>query len=271
MTGRSADDRQNIPVRAVGRAIDLLFALTEGPRSLGEIAAETGLTKATTHRLLASLAYRHLVIQEPVEGRYVLGPGCLRFVEAVGNGLGGVTLVARPLLEALRDATGETVTIHMRVGAQRVCLEELPSPHTVRYTAGIGAVAPVHVGAAGHVLLAFMSHASLDRLLASMSLDPITERTVSEEADLRSRLDVVRERGWAESQGERVPGAKAVSVPIFGPGDILVAALSVLAPEARLSDRAMDHARKELQRVAEQIRTRLGTLEQAVPAQEVSS
>ena len=53
-------------VRSVARAIDLLLALQHGTISLGRIAQKTGLSKPTAHRLLSSLSYGQLVIQDPV-------------------------------------------------------------------------------------------------------------------------------------------------------------------------------------------------------------
>ncbi len=137
------------PVRAVARAVDILFALTGGARSLGSIAETTGLSKATAHRLLASLAHGQLVIQDRSNGSYMLGPGCFSIADAVISGFGGLGLLARPVLDDLWKLTKETITLHVRAGSQRICVEELVSPLPVRYTAGVGAAAPVHTGSAG--------------------------------------------------------------------------------------------------------------------------
>lgn len=228
------EDRDGSPVRAVARAIDILFAIAGGPLTLGEIAQRTGLTKGTCHRLLASLGYRQLALQDPRTGSYLLGPGCFRFVEAIGSGLGGLDAIARPILEELRRETEETVTLHVRIGGQRICVAELPSHQAVRYTAGVGSAAPVHVGSAGKTLLAFMNPDERKRLLTSLDLQAITPGTITELDALVEGLEGIRRQGWASSRGERVPGAAAVSVPIKGPEGPVVAALSILAPETRL-------------------------------------
>lgn len=221
-------------VRSVRRAVDILMALSDGPLNLTALATRTGLSMGTGHRLLTSLNHRQLVIQDPTSGVYMLGPGCYRFVEAFRHGRSGLGLLARPVLEALRLECGETVTLHVRIGDQRICIEELPSPQPIRFTAGIGAADPIHVGAAGKVLLAAMKDDDLEQLIRSIPLDKLTSNTRTDASSLRKELQSIRRRGWAESRGERVVGAAAVSTPIVDQDDRCLAALSILAPEARM-------------------------------------
>lgn len=231
------DSKERFPVRAVARAVDLLMVLTQGPRSLGDLAQEAGLSKATAHRLLASLGYQDVIIQDPSAGEYSLGPGCFRLVEAVSDGLSGLGAVARPVLERLREETGETITLHVRVASQRICIEELTSTHAMRYTAGLGATAPVYVGSAGKLLLAYLDDPARERLLRTVTLTPVTSATVTDAEQLRREFGQIRELGWAESRGERIVGAVAVSAPVFDAEGGIIAALSVLGPEARLHSR----------------------------------
>lgn len=232
-----------VPVRSVGRAVDILMALTHGPYSLGRIAEQTELSKATTHRLLASLAHRQLVVQDQQTGDYLLGPGAFILADAVLRGMGGLGVVARPMLETLRDRTRETITLHVRAGSQRVCVEELVGPQSVRYTAGVGAVNPIHSGSAGKLLLAFSDEAERAQLLGQLTLEPVTDATITDRGVLERELHRVRRDGFAESRGERVAGAAAISAPIFAPDGAILAALSILGPEGRLTEATMEEFR----------------------------
>lgn len=249
------DERQS--VRSVERALDVLLSLTDGERTLTAIAATTDLSKATVHRLLTGLSSRAMVSQDPASATYMLGPGCFPIALAVNEATGPLSAVARPHLEALRDHTGETVTIHVRTGTQRVCVAEVESKEAIRYTAGVGAVAPVHTGAAGKALLAFLDAWTLDRLLDAITLDAVTPRTITDHQRLRTELKRVRARGWAESRGERVLGARAVSAPIRVE-ERLVGAISVLGPEVRLTDRSLRAIRGSLLYTAGRIAEGLG-------------
>jgi DNA-binding IclR family transcriptional regulator len=73
-------------VRSVSRALDILFALERGPKSVTILARETGLSAVTTRRILGSLVLRDLVIQDSAASGYRLGPGLFRSVDPVVRG-----------------------------------------------------------------------------------------------------------------------------------------------------------------------------------------
>lgn len=215
------------------KAIDVVMALLPGPRTLAVIAKQADLPKPTVHRLLEGLAYHDLVIQVDDDGTYALGPGCLRLAESATKDGGGLTGVASPVLEQLWLQTEETVALHVRVGTQRICVIELISPGPLRYVSGVGSSAPLHVGSAGKVLLAFLSPKEQREVLDKLRLDPVSPNTITDPEALRAELVKVRRQGWARSFGERVPGAGAFSAPVFAGKNRLLAALSVLGPAER--------------------------------------
>ncbi len=246
-----------VPVRAVSRAVALLVALTDGPRPLGHLAAATELSKTTAFRLLATLAGDHLVIQDPDTGVYSLGPGCLQFLDTLSGPGNGLEFVARPELERLRNETGETAAVHVRVGGQRICVTELPSRQTIRYIAGVGVAEPVHAGSAGKVLLAWLDADELGHLLELLPMEPRTTTTITNRAVLLDALASVRERGWAVSHGERIEGAIGVSVPIRDGRGKVLASLSVIGPAGRLTDERQAEALPLVTEAAARITERL--------------
>lgn len=239
------DDRG--PVRSVARAADILVALEDGPRSLGRISQSTGLSKPTAHRLLASLAYRQMVIQDPVTVEYMLGPGCLRVADAIMRGAAGIGALVMPVLESLGASSGETVALHVRAGLERICIGQVPSSQPVRYTAHVGAAYPLHTGSMGKVLLAFSEDGERGELLDRLPLEALTEATITDRGQLEVEIDSIRKQGYGTSRGERASGVAAMSAPIFGPDGRLLAALSILGPDGRLSGQVvMDRLRREL-------------------------
>jgi DNA-binding IclR family transcriptional regulator len=221
-------------VRAVLRTADLLLALGRGPMPLREISSDANLSKPTTYRILSSLKARGMVMQDSKSGDYGLGPACLSLMSSVLSGDVGFALASRPLLEELRDVTGETITIHVRAGLSRICVQELPSPQPLRYTAGLGATVGIHVGSAGKALLAFMPDDECERILKSLRLTTETKNTITDLDVLRTELSATKKQGFALSHGERVDGAIGVSAPVLDANDRALAALSVLGPADRL-------------------------------------
>lgn len=246
------------PVRAVARAVDVLLSLQHGPQSLGRIADATSLTKPTAHRLLATLSRSQLVIQNPATSDYMLGPGCLGIADAVLRGLGGLGLMARGVLESLSESSQETVALHVPASTQRVCVAQVPSPQPVRYTSSVGATRPLYTGAMGKILLAFAAENDRQELLARMPLLPLTAATVTDPVELAAQLEQARRRGFCISRGEQADGVTAISAPVFAPNGHILAALSILGPSARMSDKVLTRLRPMLVVAANEISAALG-------------
>lgn len=221
-------------VQSIERAIDLLMALKEGPRTLTDLSRAAGLSKATAFRLLATLSYQNLVAKDGSANLYMLGAGSLALLQGVTAGLGAIVSGGRPSLRKLWQSCQETVTVHVRIDTERICVDELPSPHPIRYIAAVGATVPLYVGAAGKVMLAKLEPSQLASILSRMTLTPITDKTFTDRDSLMRELIRIRAQGYATSAGERVPGAASISVAVEGPNGVL-AAVSILGPANRLT------------------------------------
>jgi len=196
-------ERSTAGVHLLDRAMAILHACEEGPASLAELVERTGLPRATAHRLAAALEERGMLRRD--RGRWALGPVLARLGAAASSGP-SLAVSARPALESLRDATGESVQLYVRRGAQRLCIVSLESPHSLRTIVAVGAALPLDLGSAGRVL------------------DPRGP----------SRLGPAE---WLESVEEREPGVASVSAPVRdarpGAEGAVVAAVSVSGPVER--------------------------------------
>jgi DNA-binding IclR family transcriptional regulator len=177
-------------VGVLDKAVAVLDALDGGPLNLTALMAATGLSRATAHRLATALVVHGLVGRDG-GGRFILGARL---------GRPSLEAAARPALERLRSATGESVQLYVRRGQQRVCVVSLESPHGLRTIVPVGAALPLDVGSAGKVL-----------------------------GDDGSRLG---KKGWAQSVEERERGVASVSAPVRKEGEV-VAAVSVSGPVER--------------------------------------
>ena len=202
-------------VGVLDKSVAILAALAEvGPLSLAGLVEATGLSRPTAHRLAAALEAHRLVGRDGA-GRYRLGLRLLGWAGAVSTELGLVE-AARPLLEALRDETGESAQLFVRDGDSRVCVAASERPAGLRDTVPVGAVLPIDRGSGGKVLLAW---------------GPDAGRFPGVEGD---ELEAVRRRGWAASVAEREEGVCSVSAPVLDPGGRIHAALGVSGPVNRL-------------------------------------
>lgn len=223
-------------VRAVERALDILlcFSGTEMELGLSDIAKKVGLHKSTVHRLLASLEAKGFIRRNAQTEKYRLGWSILELVSNVyqSDDLGSIVV---PEMTRLRDLVGETISLYIRVGTERIRTQAVESNQPVRRVANIGQRLPLYVGASGKILLAWADSKIVDEVLG----DPSWPKDLSKRA-FRASLAKTVENGYAISIEEREPGAAAVAVPIFGRDRDIVAALSVSGPVDRFTPESVE-------------------------------
>lgn len=220
-------------VRVVERACQVLDCFSpERPRlQISELRRRTGLPATTVARLVKTLVGQRLLEREGDE--YSLG---LRVLVWGGPATAGSDLIAAagPIVEHVRDITGESAGLYIRQGASRVAVVSVQSRHSIVYRGYVGQVMPLHAGAAGKVFMAFDREA-LEAAKAE-GLDALTPFTVTDEDELAAQLDEVRQRGWAFASQEREVGLSSLAAPVFTPGGHVAAAFAVGAPSFRLTD-----------------------------------
>ncbi len=193
-------------VGVLDKAVVVLEAIAARPQSLAELVKSTGLTRATAHRLAVALE-AHGLVSRDADGRFALGPQLVIWGRRAADAhpLWGA---ARPVLEALRDETGESVQLFVRQGDRRVCVESLESRHGLRWIVPVGAVLPLDRGSAGRVLLS-----------EAWDADSVPNRRPP----------------WIESAEEREAGVASVSAPVHARDGRLIAAVGISGPLERLS------------------------------------
>jgi DNA-binding IclR family transcriptional regulator len=197
-------------VGVLDKAVRVLDALEDGPAALAELVARTGLPRATAHRLAVALEV-HALVARDVEGRFLLGPRI-----AVSN---PIVAAAGPVLDSLRDETGESAALYVRTGADsRRCLASSERASGLRDTVPVGAVLPMTAGSAAHVFLA----ATGEALPAGAAFGA-------------RAITAVQRYGYGASVAEREPGLASVSAPVHDAAGVTIAAISVSGPVERLT------------------------------------
>jgi DNA-binding IclR family transcriptional regulator len=185
-------------VGVLDKAVHVLRSVAAEPRSLAELQQSTDLPRATAHRLAVALE-QHGLLRRDDEGRFDLGPE-LATLGRVAWARYPLAATALPILEQLRDASGESVQLFVREGDRRRCVLSLPSPHALRWIVPEGALFPIDAGSAGRVLSRQMGDGE-----------------------------------WIESVEEREAGVASVSAAVVGAGGATLAAISVSGPIDRMT------------------------------------
>jgi IclR family transcriptional regulator, acetate operon repressor len=228
------------PVQSVTRALSVLEALGDaagqGKADVGviELGRLTGLSAATTHRLLATLLDGGYVTRGEGEARYRLGTRLFALAASAESPLASIREQVAPAMEHLRDRYGETVNLAVLERRHIVYVHQVESQRSVRAFNRIGNRVLAHASAAGKALLAFGPESALDVLLASGELEQLTPATVTMSEDLRRQLAQIRERGYALDLGEQDPEIICVAAPVPTNGWRPTAALSISGPADRM-------------------------------------
>jgi DNA-binding IclR family transcriptional regulator len=215
--------------------------------TLTEVTRRTGLPRSTTHRMLEKLVAMHWLTRDA--NSYRVG---LRMFE-----LGSLVShehqarkASLPFLHELHRATGLIVHFAVRDGADVVHLERIGG-RALSASGRIGGRLPANCTSLGKVLLAYGGDQPAS---VSTELVGLTARSITDPRVLQVELARVRQRGYAVSRDEAVVGVSCLAVPVRGPHQAAVGAISVGGPTASFQpDLVVASVREAAQRTYRQI------------------
>jgi DNA-binding IclR family transcriptional regulator len=256
-------------VAAADKVLDLLnaFITTSRPHTLVSLAATTGIPTATAFRMLSTLEDQGFVAKSAT-AEYTLGYKCLLLGNAVEAGL-ELRAEAIPLMEGLRDRSGESVQIAILEHWQVVYIERVLSLQPVGFmTSRTGSILPAYCTGLGKCLLAYMS---LDEVLAwanTVTFPRLTAKTLTSVDELLNDLSAVRERGYSVDDQERQPGVSCIAAPIRNSRGEVIAAISVAGPNDRLpAELVGSELARQVVATANAVSQRMGYLAQPLRAE----
>jgi IclR family transcriptional regulator, acetate operon repressor len=238
-------------VRAVVRAIEILEAFASKPSmSVLEIQKAVGLSRPTLYRILETLASKGFIRAHGTPQRFSLDYAVGRLAQ---SWLSGLDLVgaARPILDRLHEEFKETVGLMMRRDQQYMCVLELPSPHVLAMSRGIGPMGNLSLGASGKVILAFMDDATRETILRNLPKDTDRKRLLDD-------LAKTRRDGLRISRGEVITGAISIAAPYFDHTHAVAGSIAIYGPEARVADEQAVRMSKRLLSATSDLSAALG-------------
>lgn len=235
-------------VRAVDRALDILLCFAESKElSLTTIAKRVSLNKSTVFRILSTLEKKGFLARNPETEKYRLGLRMWELSVNLSHDDDPANLFL-PEMTALRDTLGETVSLYIRDGRERVRIQAVESNQTIRRVAPIGARMPLSVGASSKALVTYASP-DVQQLVFN---DPNWPAWVSKEEYAR-QMEQIFANGYATSMEEREPGTSAIAAPIFNRRGKVIAALAVSGPASRLTLQRMKEFSPQIIAAAERM------------------
>jgi IclR family transcriptional regulator, pca regulon regulatory protein len=232
-------------IEAIARGLDVIRVFGPGQpvMSLAAVAGASGLPRPTARRILLTLEQLGYIRQVGGGSGSVTGtgPGGFELTPRVLD-LGmsyvlsrGLWEIARPHMEELVARTHESSSIAQLDGSDIVYVARVAVPKIVALRVSIGTRFPAMQTSLGKVLLAGLSPARAESVLAEPSRSGITPRWQPDAAERAVALREVRARGWALTDGELAAAIRSVAVPLRDGDGTVIAALNVNSHSAETS------------------------------------
>lgn len=250
-------------IKSLEKALRILLSFEPERRSqtVLQISKHTSIPVTSLYRFLATLE-KYGFIRGDKEGRfYRLGPTLFRLGMLSYDSV-DLREVAKPEMEKLAVMTGESIFLTVRDGSNSVCIESAEGRHRVRLTQRIGAVLPLHAGAAAKILLAYLPEPQRQNMLKSLELRALGPGTITRRAMLEKKVRTIRSRGFDVSREEVDSGSCGVAVPIFSENGEVVAALASGGPIYRFTDKKIKQLVDQLTKASQTIGKNLGSATQ---------
>lgn len=206
-----------------------------GEAGVTELANELNIPKTTVYTHLATLREQGYVLKR--ESGYALGLQLL----LLGEGIRNKNLLynaGRAEVENLARKSGEYVHLTTVEDGELIYLHNARGENAVgekHFRQKFEDPGHFHTMASGKAILAFLPEEQITEIINKSSLPHETERTITDEKELRETLATIRERGFALNDQEEIMGTCAVGAPIFN-GDSVIGAVSMTKPTSRMSD-----------------------------------
>jgi DNA-binding IclR family transcriptional regulator len=245
-------------VEAVLSALSILdcFAV-ESALSVKQLIQMTGFTRNRVTRLCGSLENKRYLLRDIETGKYSLGFRIMVLGKMFENSVNFIT-IARPILKKLVQNTGESSSLYVLEGTNRLVLAREEGTQVIRYSIREGQRLPLHAGSAGKVILAFSPEEIKRRIVNRKKLARFTPYTITETALLEVELTKIRSNGYAFSRSERSVDAASISAPVFDHENHLAGALAISGPVSRFTNINKINYLKQVLEAADELSKRLG-------------
>lgn len=224
------------------------------PRArVDELALAANVPLSSAYRYIGLLRSMGLVA-ETGDGAYQLTPRVMGLASAARLANGLHTLL-RPVLEDLRETTGESALFLRRAGDHVVCTDLVESSHPVRLSFTPGHPMPLHAGAGAKLLLATLPREEQAAYLARHD----QQIAGAQRQKLSRELLSLARQGWSISEAEVDDGVWAAAAVVKDVG-VLAGVLTVAGPAFRISSAQRDKILGSVRHAAGEISRRLDAL-----------
>lgn len=218
---------------------------------LSGVARESGLPKATCHRILTILEREKLLTADPETHRYRVSLGLLFLVgglldqeAAYGH--------AQEILRELSELTQETAGLDQLAPPAVMVVAQVQGPHLISHAKKpVPRTLPVWTTSTGKALLAWQDEREVRERFGGDFAEHPPHDFVDLDAFL-AHLGTVRECGYGYAFNELEPGAAAVAAPVRVGGDVPYS-IWIGGPSFRVTQERIPHLAEQVIAAADRL------------------
>lgn len=232
----------------VSRALNLLGLLADvgGRITVKQVAEYMNLAPSTAHRLL-QLLKKDGFVEATAEGRqYSIGPQFYRIAAKV------VATVSQPeiaqrTLDTIANALDETVVYGLYLPTEKAMsfAARADGQQKLKYQIDLHRPSSLVWGASGKAILAFLPIQVIHEILREEGPSPATGAPVPSYAEIESELTLIRQRGYAVSESQKLPDARGIAAPVFGVSGV-IGSICLTSPKSRMPKASIDAIGKDI-------------------------
>lgn len=247
--------------QTLSRGFAVVQAVADGATTLRDVAAATGLTKPTAHRLIRGLVDERVLTEDSRGIR--LGPRLLAW-GGRAQSQNPVVVVARPVLEELAATVKDTVHLASELSGTMTYLFKIDGTRGAWMRSRVGGTEPLTRTGVGKALLLDAPERWRSQYLEDSALarpkqaDPPAPGPQADLELFLRRMDAYRAVGVAYDLEENEPGIRCVAAPVRDATGRTVAAISVSATSPYMPPERMESLRATVLEAAQRIGTGLG-------------
>ena len=210
MKPRSIDKSYN----AIQKCLQILsiFTLDKAQFSIKEICEQLNFNLSTTYRILQTLE-EYGYVSRLKNKDYVVGTQAL-YLSAIYTQSNHLEQI-RPIVDRLRDMSGETASFFVEEEDKRICLYRAHSRDEIRHNIEQGSRLKLNQGASGRIILAYGKRKN----------------------DKQGFYKDIRDKGYYLSINEHNAALFALAVPVVSNSDKFVGAIVISGPISRFDDK----------------------------------
>jgi DNA-binding IclR family transcriptional regulator len=210
MKPRSIDKSYN----AIQKCLQILsiFSLDKAQFSIKEICEQLNFNLSTTYRILTTLE-EYGYVSRLKNKDYVVGTQAL-YLSAIYTQSNHLEQI-RPIVDRIRDMSGETASFFVEEEDKRICLYRAHSRDEIRHNIEQGSRLKLNQGASGRIILAYGKRKN----------------------DKQGFYKDIRDKGYYLSINEHNAALFALAVPVVSNSDKFVGAIVVSGPISRFNDK----------------------------------